>query len=103
MKSVTKQLAVGVLAAWLALLSGVAYPQLTVHAEQHAHHSAATHANALCSWFCAAGQTAEGSASPALAPVAGASPAIQQEYSAVTLPSVSLADSRGPPSLAVPR
>jgi hypothetical protein len=97
------RLAVGFFAAWLVLLSGVVYPQLAAHAEQHAHHSATTHANALCSWLCAAGQTAEGSAPPALAPVAGASPAIQREYSVFRLSSVSLADSRGPPFLVIPR
>lgn len=53
------RLAVGVLAAWLVLLSGFAYPQLAAHSSQHAHHNAATHASALCSWLCAAGQGIE--------------------------------------------
>lgn len=103
MKNMMKRLAVWVLAAWLLLLSGVVYPQLAAHAEQHAHHSAATHANALCSWLCAAGQTAEGLASPALALVESVSPAVQQEYAALDLHPVSSNASRGPPSLIVSR
>ncbi len=50
MKTVTQRLAVGVLAAWLVLLSAAVYPQLAAHAAQHAHHNAATHATSLCSW-----------------------------------------------------
>ena len=96
-------MAVGFFAAWLVLLSGAVYPQLAAHEAQHAHHSAATHANALCSWLCAAGQTAEGSASPALALVASASLAVQQEYAAFDLYPVSSDASRGPPPLIVPR
>lgn len=98
MKTVTQRLVLWVLAAWLVLLSSVVYPQLAAHAEQHAHHSAATHATSLCSWLCAAGQTAEGTASLALAAVASVSPVIQQEYSDVDLSSVSSHTSRGPPS-----
>lgn len=103
MKTVTQRLAVGVLAAWLVLLSAVVYPQLAAHAETHAHHSAATHATSLCSWLCGAGQTAEGPASLALAPVASVSLAVQQEYAACDLYLVSFDASRGPPSLTLPR
>lgn len=60
MKSMTQRLAVGVLAAWLVLLSGVAYPQLTAHAAEHAHHDASAHATVLCSWLCIAADAAEG-------------------------------------------
>ena len=60
MKSVTQQLVVGVLAGWLVLLSAVAYPQLTAHASQHAHHDASTHSTVLCSWLCMAANAAEG-------------------------------------------
>jgi hypothetical protein len=97
------RLAVGFLAAWLVLLSGLVYPQLTAHAAQHAHHNAVTHATALCSWLCAAGQTAESLVSPALAPVTGASPAVQQEYVASEFSPVSSYASRGPPLPAVSR
>ncbi len=103
MKTVTQRLAVGVLAAWRVLLSAVVYPQLAAHAQQHAHHGAATHATSLCSWLCAAGQTAEGTASPALAPIASVSLAVQQEYAACDFYPVSSDASRGPPSLTLPR
>ncbi|HLZ35438.1 MAG TPA: hypothetical protein VKP13_15630 [Nitrospira sp.] len=97
------RLAVGLLAAWLVLLSGVVYPQLTAHAAQHAHHSAATHATALCSWLCAAGQAAENVVSPAPAPFTTASPAVRQEYVASDFSPVSSDSSRGPPPPAVSR
>ncbi len=54
-----KSVAVGV-AVCLLLLSGLAYPQTVAHAGHHAHHTAKTHASALCSWMCAAGQIFEG-------------------------------------------
>ena len=60
MKSVTQRLAVGVLAAWLVLPSAIAYPQLTAHAAQHAHHDASAHATVLCSWLCMAADAVEG-------------------------------------------
>ena len=60
MKQMTRQLAVGVLAGWLILLSAIAYPQLTAHAAQHAHHDASTHSTVLCSWLCMAANAAEG-------------------------------------------
>ena len=47
-----RQFAVGGLALWLVALSGVVYPQLTAHMAQHAHHNAAIHVTALCSWLC---------------------------------------------------
>ncbi|HEV8329059.1 MAG TPA: hypothetical protein VGQ08_16405 [Nitrospiraceae bacterium] len=55
-----RQFAVGGLALWLVALSGIVYPQLTAHMAQHAHHNAATHATALCSWFCTAADAVEG-------------------------------------------
>ena len=60
MKPATQQLAVVVLAGWLILLSAIAYPQLTAHASQHAHHDASTHSTVLCSWLCMAANAAEG-------------------------------------------
>ncbi|HSA61900.1 MAG TPA: hypothetical protein VLE03_06640 [Nitrospiraceae bacterium] len=50
---------VGVLVAWLVLLSGLAYPQLASHAAQHAHHNATAHATVLCSWLCIAADAVE--------------------------------------------
>ncbi len=55
-----RQITVGGLALWLVALSGIVYPQLTAHMAQHAHHSAATHATALCSWLCIAADAVEG-------------------------------------------
>lgn len=98
-----QRLAVGVLAAWLVLLSAVVYPQLAAHAEQHAHHGAATHATSLCSWLCAAWQTAEGTASPAFAIVEAVALTVQQEYRAPDFSPVLSRVSRGPPSLVVSR
>lgn len=51
---VVRRTTAGILACWLVLLSGVVYPQLTAHAAKHAHHNAATHTTALCSWVCVA-------------------------------------------------
>jgi hypothetical protein len=55
-----RQFAVGCFALWLVALSGIVYPQLTAHMGQHAHHKAATHATALCSWLCIAADAVEG-------------------------------------------
>ena len=55
-----RQFAVGGLALWLVAISGIVYPQLTAHMAQHEHHSAATHATALCSWLCTAADAVEG-------------------------------------------
>jgi hypothetical protein len=55
-----RQFAVGCFALWLVALSGTVYPQLTAHMGQHAHHKAATHATALCSWLCIAADAVEG-------------------------------------------
>ena len=57
-----RQFAVGGLALWLVALSGIVYPQLTAHMAQHAHHKAATHATALCSWLCIAADAVESTA-----------------------------------------
>src|SRR5918999_6328004 len=45
----------------LLLLSGPVYAQTVRHAAHHAHHNAATHATAICSLMCAAGQVLEAS------------------------------------------
>jgi hypothetical protein len=47
------------LALCLLTLSGLVFPQAVMHAGHHAHHQAATHASALCTWMCAAGQGLE--------------------------------------------
>ena len=43
-----------VLCLWL--VPALASPATVVHETQHAHHKATTHASALCSWVCGAGQ-----------------------------------------------
>ncbi|HKN85394.1 MAG TPA: hypothetical protein VJV04_00905 [Nitrospiraceae bacterium] len=58
LRSGTRLVAVG-LAVCLLILSGVMYPQTVAHAAHHAHHKAATHSTALCTWMCAAGQAQE--------------------------------------------
>jgi hypothetical protein len=55
-----RQFAVAGFALWLVALSGIVYPQLTSHMGQHAHHKAATHATALCSWLCISADAVEG-------------------------------------------
>ncbi len=68
MPFVMQRFAVGVLAVWLVLLSGLVYPQLVAHVLQHAHHNASAHGTALCSWLCIAADAIEG-APVDLAPV----------------------------------
>ena len=63
-----RQLAIGGFALWLVALSGIVYPQLTAHMGQHEHHTAATHATALCTWLCISADAVEGT-SIHLAPV----------------------------------
>ena len=91
-----RSVAVG-LAVCLLLLSALVYPQTVAHAAQHAHHKAATHATALCTWMCAAGQVLEGVAfdvqSP-IGPVRLAGLAVLQTPPSAVLPASA---SRGPP------
>ncbi|MGA6827898.1 hypothetical protein ACO9S2_09825 [Nitrospira sp. NS4] len=87
------------MAAWLLLLSGMVYPQLAAHASEHAHHAATTHATALCSWLCAAGQTAEDAALLSLLVVSVTSPAFHPQYCAFCKQFVVISVSRGPPSV----
>jgi hypothetical protein len=44
------------LVACLLLVPVLASPATVAHETQHAHHKAATHSSAFCSWFCGAGQ-----------------------------------------------
>ena len=50
---------IGLLACFL-FVSGALSGQVVKHTVHHAHHKAATHANPLCTWMCAAGQVLEG-------------------------------------------
>ncbi len=48
------------IAGYIALNGWLPF-QAIGHLHEHAHHTAATHATALCSWLCAAGQTVQAS------------------------------------------
>ena len=89
------------LALCLLLMSGLFYAQAVPHTFHHAHHQAATHSTALCSWLCAAGQVFEGTAVVLHSdrnPVGLADPIVGLESgSTVHLTALS----RGPPSLSV--
>jgi len=59
--------AIRVIAAFLAvgfvLVAALLYPQTVAHAAHHdAHHQAAGHKTALCSWMCAAGHAVDAAA-----------------------------------------
>ena len=99
-RRILRSVAVGV-AVCLLLLSGLAYPQTVAHAGHHAQHTAKTHASALCSWMCAAGQVFEGTTVVLLSersPVGLVSPITVSEPTSVTRLAI---PSRGPPSLSV--
>lgn len=94
----TRLVAIG-LAVCLLALSGLMYPQTIAHAAHHAHHKAATHSTALCTWMCAAGQAQETVSfnvhidTEPVRPVEGsiAPPVIEVHFTALA--------TRGPPSL----
>jgi hypothetical protein len=44
------------LVACLLLVPALASPAMVTHEAQHAHHKAATHSSALCTWLCGVGQ-----------------------------------------------
>ena len=95
-----RSVAVGV-AVCLLLLSGLAYPQTVAHAGHHAQHTAKTHASALCSWMCAAGQVCEGTAivfQTDRSPIAVVAIIVVHEPASIVH---SATPSRGPPSLSV--
>jgi hypothetical protein len=95
-RTLQRATAVG-LTVCLLLLSGLIYPQTVAHATHHAHHKAATHATALCSWMCAAGQVLEGVSFGLHAdtgPVFLIGVPVSHEPSSAVLPSCS---TRGPP------
>ncbi len=51
-----RQILVLPLVACLLLVPVLASPAAVAHEGQHAHHKAATHSSALCSWLCGVGQ-----------------------------------------------
>lgn len=54
-----RQILVLPLVTCLLLVPALASPAIVTHESQHAHHKAATHFSALCSWLCGAGQSIE--------------------------------------------
>jgi hypothetical protein len=51
-----RQILVLPLVACLLLVPALGSSASVAHEAQHAHHKAATHSSALCSWLCGAGQ-----------------------------------------------
>jgi hypothetical protein len=51
-----RQILVLPLVACLLLVPALASPTMVAHEARHAHHNAAMHSSALCSWLCGAGQ-----------------------------------------------
>ena len=51
-----RQILVLPLVACLLLVPALGSSAMVAHESQHAHHKAATHSSALCSWLCGAGQ-----------------------------------------------
>lgn len=93
-----RRMAAGVLACWLVLLSGIVYPQLTSHAAKHAHHNAATHATALCSWLCVAADSVL-SLAVVISPVEPVTPIVRTSHEArITLFTFPQPPVRAPPT-----
>ena len=83
----------------LLLLGGVLSAQAVGHVSQHAHHhSSATHATTLCSWYCAAGQVHSGDLVAVAAPILSFLGIEEEEPATVTLVFVIASHSRAPPS-----
>ena len=58
--AIQRSLTIGLIFSLVSLL-GPLSAESTSHAAYHAHHhDASVHASALCAWFCAAGQMAQG-------------------------------------------
>ena len=54
-----RQILVLPLVACLLLVPALASTAMVAHEARHAHHNAAMHSSALCSWLCGAGQGIE--------------------------------------------
>lgn len=88
------------LVALLLLLGGVLSTQAVGHASQHTHHhSSATHATTLCSWYCAAGQVHGGELVVLAAPISSFLGVENDEPTISTPLFVIPSPSRAPPSV----
>lgn len=87
---------IGLIACYVALNGWLPFRAMG-HAQEHSHHTAETHATALCSWLCAGGQVVQASE-----PILGSKTQLV-EVLKLSTPSVSPAIlnlsplSRGPP------
>ncbi len=84
----------------LLVVGGILSAQAIGHVSQHTHHhTSATHATTLCSWYCAAGQVHGADLVVVAAPIASFL-AIQIERPVTYLSSIIvLSSSRAPPSV----
>jgi len=85
------------LAGCLLLAAGALYPLTVPHAAHHGHHSASTHASALCAWLCAAGQAVEAQAASLDAAVLLIAASWQSPIDLTPASSPETAPARGPP------
>ena len=86
--------------AMLLLLGGVLSAQSVGHASQHTHHhSSATHATTLCSWYCAAGQVHSSELVVVAAPILSFLGMENEESTPITFSFIIPAPSRAPPSV----
>ncbi len=70
MRTLRSPFLAGCLVALLLLLGGILSAQAVGHISQHNHHhTSATHASTLCSWYCAAGQVHSGELVVVSAPI----------------------------------
>jgi hypothetical protein len=88
------------LAIMLLMLGGALSAQAVGHLSQHTHHhTSATHATTLCSWYCAAGQVHSGDLVVVAPPILSLIGIENQEPTVGTPLFVIPSSSRAPPSL----
>lgn len=83
----------------LLLVPALAAPATVAHETQHTHHKATTHASALCSWFCGAGQVLNLLDSDFVHVISLLTVVDIESTGWVDAVAVTLLPSRGPPSL----
>ncbi len=100
MRNLRSPLLVLCLVSMLLTLGGVLSAQAVGHVSQHIHHhTSATHASTLCSWYCAAGQVHSGELVVVAAPILSLL-GMENEEPITTTPSFSISSpSRAPPSV----
>ena len=91
---------IGLIASFL-VLNGWLQLQATHHALKHAHHTAAGHADPLCTWVCSAAQVILDSDVILPGQIQPIAPAEISLVSIVPVQSASFIQSRGPPESAL--